>query len=303
MEWPVDEVGGAQWSPLVSSRGKISPTWVLDKGRFARRWRARDDSATTQRKTGVESSWALEVKDVHKRYGGVAALDGVSLALHGRECLAIVGESGSGKTTLLRLINRLAEPDRGSVIVEGQPVSAVDAIALRRRIGYVPQDGGLLPHWRVLRNAALVPRLDGRSDADDRARAALELVGLAPQQYGARWPHELSGGQRQRVALARALASEPSMVLLDEPFSALDAISRTDLQQAFARLRTEKPLTAVLVTHDLSEALRLADRVAVLRTGKLEQFGTPEQVVREPATPYVRELVERARTAWPRELL
>jgi osmoprotectant transport system ATP-binding protein len=251
----------------------------------------------------AEHEWALEVTDVRKRYGDVVALDGVSLALAPRQCLAIVGESGSGKTTLLRLINRLADADSGTVRVEGEDVRAVDSIALRRRIGYVPQDGGLLPHWNVLRNAALVPRLGGRADADQLARTALTLVSLDAGKYGKRWPHELSGGQRQRVALARALAAEPSLLLLDEPFSALDAISRSDLQEAFVELRARKPLTAVLVTHDLGEALRLADRVAVLRSAHLEQFATPAEIVRSPATPYVRELVERARSAWPQELL
>ena len=251
----------------------------------------------------AEHEWALEVTDVRKRYGNVVALDGVSLALAPRQCLAIVGESGSGKTTLLRLINRLADADSGTVQVDGEDVRGVDAIALRRRIGYVPQDGGLLPHWSVLRNAALVPRLGGRADADELARAALTLVSLDSAKYGKRWPHELSGGQRQRVALARALAAEPSLLLLDEPFSALDAISRSDLQEAFAQLRARKPLTAVLVTHDLGEALRLADRVAVLKSARLEQFGTPAEIVRAPATSYVRELVERARSAWPQELL
>jgi osmoprotectant transport system ATP-binding protein len=249
-----------------------------------------------------EQNWAVEVLDVYKRFGAVQALAGVTLRLAARECLAIVGESGSGKSTLMRLLNRLVTPDSGAVRVDGRDVQTLDPIALRRRIGYVPQDGGLLPHWRVQRNAELVPRLEDRADAGERGRTALALVGLAPNDFGPRWPHELSGGQRQRVALARALASDPSLLLLDEPFSALDAISRSEVQQVFARVRAEKPVTAVLVTHDLSEALRLADRVAVLRQGRLEQIAAPPEVVHEPATTYVRELIERARSSWPAEL-
>jgi osmoprotectant transport system ATP-binding protein len=250
----------------------------------------------------VAESLALEISDVRKRYGAVVALNGVSLALGPRECLSIVGESGSGKTTLLRLINRLVTADSGAVCVAGRNVRDIDPVELRRRIGYVPQDGGLLPHWTVERNAALVPRLERRVDSVERARGALSLVGLESALFATRWPHELSGGQRQRVALARALASDPTLLLLDEPFSALDAISRADLQQVFVQLRTQRPHTAVLVTHDLSEALRLGDKVAVMRKGSLEQVGTPSAVVRQPASVYVRELVERARSAWPREL-
>jgi osmoprotectant transport system ATP-binding protein len=250
----------------------------------------------------AEQSWAVEVLDVQKRFGAVQALAGVTLRLPARECLAVVGESGSGKSTLMRLLNRLVTPDSGAVRVDGRDVLSLDPIELRRRIGYVPQDGGLLPHWRVQRNAELVPRLEERADAGERGRGALALVGLAPADYGTRWPHELSGGQRQRVALARALASDPALLLLDEPFSALDAISRSEVQQVFARVRAAQPVTAVLVTHDLSEALRLADRVAVLRAGRLEQLGSPRDVVHAPATAYVRELIERARSSWPEEL-
>jgi osmoprotectant transport system ATP-binding protein len=174
----------------------------------------------------------------------------------------------------------------------------MDVIALRRRIGYVPQDGGLLPHWRVGRNVELVLRLNGADgDAAHRADDALRLVGLDPSVFRERWPRELSGGQRQRVAIARALASAPRIVLLDEPFGALDAISRADLQDSFAELRTgaESSMTCVLVTHDLQEAFLLADRVAVLRQGHIEQVDTPELLVERPATPYVRELLARAR--------
>jgi len=238
---------------------------------------------------------ALLAEQVSKRYGGIVALDGVSLEVQRGECVALIGESGSGKTTLLRCFNRLTDPDGGRVLVDGADLATVDPFELRRRTGYVPQEGGLLPHWRVRRNVALVPWLRGDGEADGAAERALGLVGLDPERFGPRWPRELSGGQRQRVAVARALAARPGVVLLDEPFGALDAITRADLQATFLTLRRELALTAVLVTHDLAEAFLLADRVGVLRSGRLEQIATPADLRAEPATPYVRDLLERAR--------
>jgi osmoprotectant transport system ATP-binding protein len=238
---------------------------------------------------------ALLAERVSKRYGGIVALDRVSLEVHRGECVALIGESGSGKTTLLRCFNRLTDPDGGRVLVDGADVATVDPFELRRRTGYVPQDGGLLPHWKVRRNVALVPWLRGEDEVEDAAERALHLVGLEPERFGPRWPRELSGGQRQRVAVARALAARPSVVLLDEPFGALDAITRADLQSTFLTLRRDLTLTAVLVTHDLAEAFLLADRVGVLRSGRLEQIAPPDELRARPATPYVRELLERAR--------
>jgi osmoprotectant transport system ATP-binding protein len=238
---------------------------------------------------------ALLAERVSKRYGGIVALDRISLEVHRGECVALIGESGSGKTTLLRCFNRLTDPDEGRVLVDGADVASVDPFELRRRTGYVPQDGGLLPHWKVRRNVGLVPWLRGENGAEDAAERALHLVGLEPERFGPRWPRELSGGQRQRVAVARALAARPSVVLLDEPFGALDAITRADLQSTFLTLRRELALTAVLVTHDLAEAFLLADRVGVLRSGRLEQIAPPDELRAMPATPYVRELLERAR--------
>jgi osmoprotectant transport system ATP-binding protein len=162
-------------------------------------------------------------------------------------------------------------------------------------MGYVQQHGGLLPHWRVLRNVALVPTLQQMSDATEIARQALELVGLSATTFGSRFPHELSGGQRQRVALARSIAARPGVVLLDEPFGALDAISRADLQETFDALRRDLSVTTLLVTHDLAEAGRLADEVVVMRKGRVEQGGTMRSLISAPATDYVARLIERAR--------
>jgi osmoprotectant transport system ATP-binding protein len=236
----------------------------------------------------------LRAENVIKRYGATVALNRVSLEVGREECVALVGESGSGKTTLLRCFNRLVDPDEGRVLVDGTDVAQLDAIRLRRRIGYVPQDGGLLPHWRVQRNVELVPWLREVTGARELATRSLELVGLDPQTFADRWPRELSGGQRQRVAVARALAARPDVVLLDEPFGALDAITRADVQATFRGIRRELGLTAVLVTHDLREAFLLADRIVVLRHGQVEQAATPQQLREAPATEYVSRLLQRA---------
>jgi len=238
---------------------------------------------------------ALSATDICKRFGDVVALDHVSLEISQGACVALVGESGSGKSTLLRCFNRLTQPDSGIVRVDDVDVMSVDPIDLRRGIGYVPQDGGLLPHWTVQRNVELVPRLNGRSTVTDRARVAMELVGLDPSAFGERWPRDLSGGQRQRVAMARALADEPKVLLLDEPFGALDAITRSDLQDMFASVRARLGTTTVLVTHDLHEATLLATCIVVLHHGRIEQLAPPATLIAEPANAYVRTLLERAR--------
>jgi len=237
----------------------------------------------------------VTVDRVSKRHGEVDALRDVSLEVAPGECLALVGESGSGKTTLLRCINRLTEPDSGRISIDGKNVSAMDAVQLRRSIGYVPQEGGLLPHWRVARNVALVPWLQGKN-GQAAALRAMQLAGLDPATFAERWPHELSGGQRQRVAIARALAGGPSLLLLDEPFSALDAITRSELHDAFRALRRASGagVTSILVTHDLREAVLLADRIAVLHSGAIEHLSSAPELAAKPATDYVRRLVEHA---------
>ncbi|HEY7877768.1 MAG TPA: ATP-binding cassette domain-containing protein [Gemmatimonadaceae bacterium] len=236
---------------------------------------------------------AVRVDGLAKSYGTVHALVDVSVQVPRGACVALVGESGSGKTTLLRCINRLIEPDAGRITVFGTDVRERDPVTLRRAIGYVPQEGGLLPHWRIRRNVALVPWLDGMTDARARADRALSLVGLE-QALGERWPHELSGGQRQRAAVARAIAGGQSLVLLDEPFGALDAIARSDLQRMVMALRAATQVTLVLVTHDLQEALRLATIMVVMRAGRVEQSAPPAEVLGAPATPYVAALLARA---------
>ena len=242
---------------------------------------------------------ALRATSVVRRYGAVVALAGVSLDVAPGECVALVGESGSGKTTLLRCFNKMVVPDEGTIALDGTDMAPLDPVSLRRRIGYVPQDGGLLPHWRVQRNAALVPWLRALADPDRMAREALTLVGLDPATFGARWPHELSGGQRQRVAIARALAAHPDVLLLDEPLGALDAISRSELQSVLLELRRGLRLTTLLVTHDLREAALLGDRIAVMRRGVLEQIAPAADLIAHPGTPYVAELLRRAYAGAP----
>ncbi len=238
---------------------------------------------------------SLAARNVSHRYGNVLALDDVSIDVPAGRATALVGESGSGKTTLLRCFNRLVEPERGQVIVGDDDVRTQSPVTLRRGIGYVQQHGGLLPHWRVLRNVELVPTLQHLADSADAARYALELVGLPPAQFGSRFPHELSGGQRQRVALARSIAARPGVILLDEPFGALDAISRAELQESFDHLRRDLTVTTLLVTHDLAEAGRLSEEVVVMRKGKIEQRGSMRDLVHVPATEYVARLIEHAR--------
>jgi len=250
-------------------------------------------------------SEAIEFDNIFKRFGGgqtgaakVLALDGVSLSVPAREFLVIVGPSGSGKTTLLRLINRLTEPSEGAVRFAGKDVQTIDPIELRRRIGYVFQGVGLFPHLTVAENIAITPRLLGwdRRKREARADELLELVRLAPADYRHRVPRELSGGELQRVGLARAIAAGPHVVLMDEPFGALDPLTRDAVGQDYRRLHDELGLTTVMITHDTLEAVMLADRVAVLHQGKLIEEGTPKKLMSAAETDYVRELMQMPRT-------
>jgi osmoprotectant transport system ATP-binding protein len=241
----------------------------------------------------------VELIDVHKRYqpGAPPALDGVSLSVAAGRVLVLLGTSGSGKTTALKTINGLVRPDAGAVRALGEDVAGADLVALRRRIGYVLQEGGLLPHLTVLDNVTLVPRLLGWPAAERAARGEelLRLVRLDPRLVAGRRPSELSGGERQRVGLARALAARPALMLMDEPFSALDALTRRRMQDDFQALRTALGLTVVLVTHDVPEALRLADGIAVLDRGRVAQQGTAAEIRDHPADGFVRDLLAAAR--------
>ncbi|WP_089004944.1 ABC transporter ATP-binding protein [Micromonospora viridifaciens] len=232
---------------------------------------------------------------IRKRYpDGTEAVRELSLDVKAGELVVLIGPSGCGKSTVLRMINRLIEPTDGRILLGDDDVTQVDPVVLRRRIGYVIQNVGLFPHQTVAANVATVPGLLRwpRQRTRERVDELLELVGLDPGQFGRRYPHELSGGQRQRVGVARALAADPVVLLMDEPFSAVDPIVRTRLQEEFLRLQAEVRKTIVLVTHDLDEAVRLGDRIAVLSEGgRLEQYDTPAALLGSPASPFVREFV------------
>ena len=224
---------------------------------------------------------------------GTKAVDEVSFEIGEGECITFVGPSGCGKTTTVKLLNRLVEPTEGTIYLNGEDTGKVDVIALRRSIGYVIQDVGLFPHMTVAQNIALVPRLIGWSIAEREARTdqLLTLVGLDPPAFRNRYPHQLSGGQRQRVGVARGLAADPPVILMDEPFGALDPITRAQLQDEFIRLRSRLKKTILFVTHDIDEAVKLGDRIAVMRSGRIVQFDPPVNILRDPVDPFVRNLV------------
>ncbi len=225
--------------------------------------------------------------------GGRALLDALSLAVEEGETLAVIGRSGSGKTTALKLVNALLMPTMGEVRVAGRATTAWDAIRLRRRTGYVIQEVGLFPHLTVARNVGLVPELEGwpRERIGQRVEELLALVGLPAAEFAGRYPHQLSGGQRQRVGVARALAADPPLLLLDEPFGALDPITRAELQREFRALQARLRKTAIFVTHDMREAALVGDRIAVVAGGRLRAVATPE-ALRESRDPEVRALVD-----------
>ena len=236
----------------------------------------------------------IRLDHLTKRFGAQTAVDDLCLEIEDGELCVLVGPSGCGKTTTMKLINRLIEPTSGTILVDGADVTKADPVELRRGMGYVIQQIGLFPHQTVAENVATVPRLLGWDKARSRARVTelLELVGLDHASYADRYPSELSGGERQRVGVARALGADPPVLLMDEPFGAIDPITRDRLQSEFLRLQAELHKTIVFVTHDIEEAVRLGDRIAILREGgTLEQYDTPAEVLGRPASPFVASFV------------
>jgi osmoprotectant transport system ATP-binding protein len=234
---------------------------------------------------------------VTKRYGGTgapAAVNDLSLIIPAGEICVLVGPSGSGKTTTMKMVNRLIEPTSGRITIDGRDVMDLPPVELRRKIGYVIQQVGLFPHLTVAENVAVVPGLLhwDRTRTDDRVRELLELIGLEPAEYGPRYPSELSGGERQRVGVARALAADPPVMLMDEPFGAVDPIRRDRLQNEFLRLQDRVGKTVIFVTHDVDEAIKMADRIAILeRGGTLAQYDTPTAILAAPASDFVERFV------------
>lgn len=239
----------------------------------------------------------IELVHLTRRYGDVVAVDDLSLEVARGELLVLLGGSGCGKTTTLKMVNRLIEPSSGHVRVAGQDTRELEPHELRRRIGYVFQQVGLFPHLSVAENVAVTPHLLGWPESRIRARVneLLELVELEPAVFRDRTPDQLSGGQQQRVGLARAFAAQPELVLLDEPFGALDPLTRDRLQRWFQEIRREIGITALFVTHDMVEALDLGDRIAVLDAGRLVQVGRPEELLRSPASAVVADLMDTPR--------
>src|SRR2546421_883901 len=236
----------------------------------------------------------IRLERVTKHYpGGQAAVRELSIEFPTGQLTMLVGPSGCGKTTTLKMINRLIEPTSGRIFHDDQDVTHIDPIALRLRMGYVIQNVGLFPHMNIADNVATVPRLLGwdKSRTQQRVTELLELVGLDPQQFSRRYPHQLSGGQRQRVGVARALGADPPVLLMDEPFGAIDRIARERLQNEFLRIQRAVKKTVVFVTHDIDEAIKLADRIAVMNQGRLEQYDTPAAILARPASDLVIDLL------------
>ena len=237
----------------------------------------------------------IDVRHITKIYNGNRpAVEGISFHVEKGATLGIIGSSGSGKTTLLKMMNRLITPTSGEIRINGHNIINADPIPMRRSIGYILQRGGLFPHWSVKKNIALVPELLKwpNQKVEKKVRALLELVDLDYELYAERFPNELSGGEQQRIGIARALAADPDIILLDEPFSALDPITSTQLQRAFKSLKDKVQKTMVLVTHDINEAFLLSEMILILDRGKEQQYGTPEDIRKSPANQFVKDFLK-----------
>ena len=247
----------------------------------------------------ISTTHAIALRGVRKSFDGkrTFAVDDVSLDIAPGEFLAVIGSSGSGKTTILRTINRLIEPDEGEVLIEGRSAFDEPAHVLRRRMGYVIQGVGLFPHLTIAENIAVMPNLLGwaRGDVDARVAELLDMVELPAAEYARRMPSALSGGQRQRIGVARALAAKPHIMLMDEPFGALDPVTRDSLTEAYRKLHDRLGLTSVMITHDVQEALLMADRLAVMAGGRLLACGTPRELAANDADRRVREMLDMPR--------
>ncbi|EKS4342453.1 proline/glycine betaine ABC transporter ATP-binding protein [Clostridium sporogenes] len=235
----------------------------------------------------------IEFKNIKKNYKDIVVIEKFNLEIEKGNLVVLIGSSGSGKTTLLKMINRLIESTAGEILVNGKNIKEMDPIKLRRSIGYVIQQTGLFPHLTVKENIEIIPKLMGKSkeEIDKKTNELLNMVGLDPEKYMDRYPVELSGGQQQRVGVARAFAANAEIILMDEPFSALDPITRTELQEELFNIQKEYRKTIVFVTHDMDEALNLADKICILKDGKLLQYDTPENILKNPAGEYVEEFV------------
>lgn len=249
----------------------------------------------------------IEFKNISKSYDKkLFVLKNIDFKIKTGEFVILIGESGCGKTTTMKLVNRLIDPTTGTVLIDGEDISQVDPIVLRRRIGYVIQKEGLMPHMTIGENIEIVPKLLkwDKKKREDRSYELLQLLNLDPEIYYNKYPHEVSGGQKQRVGIARALATNPDIILMDEPFSALDPITRESIQDEILKLQKELGKTIVFVTHDMDEAIKLGERIAFLKDGEILQFDTPDKILKDPASEYIEQFIGKDRI-WktPKKLL